>query len=138
MPIKAIKVTIITKATNTVFINFQNSLRDFVAKYWENTGTKAALLAPSAANSLNILGIRKATKKAWASHPVPKVPAMHISLIKPRTLDKNVALLIIEADLISDFLVILDYNGRGVLQYAPTDMIKFTMDKNSTVLFYFN
>lgn len=106
-PINTIMLTTITKAIKAVFTSFQKSWRFFVAKYSENTGTRAALLAPSAANSLNILGILKAIKNDWASQPVPKTLAIRISLKKPRRREKKVPALMMEADLTNDFLDII-------------------------------
>ena len=49
------------------------------------SGTKAALKAPSAKIRRNMLGKRKATKKASAAGPVPRTGAISTSRRKPRT-----------------------------------------------------
>ena len=50
----------------------------------ENSGTKAALKAPSANNRRNRLGNLKATKKASATGPAPRNAATRMSRTKPR------------------------------------------------------
>ena len=50
----------------------------------ENSGTKAALKAPSANRRRKVLGNWKAALKASATGPVPRAAAMNISRVKPR------------------------------------------------------
>ncbi|MDT4841225.1 hypothetical protein FQZ97_750700 [compost metagenome] len=49
-----------------------------------NSGTKAALNAPSANNLRNVFGKRKAALNASATGPVPSAAAMNISRVKPK------------------------------------------------------
>ncbi len=55
-----------------------------------NSGTKAALKAPSAKRLRNKFGRRCATKNASATGPAPRIAAVRISRTKPKTRLNNV------------------------------------------------
>ena len=119
--ISPIKVNTDKDAKDTLKSTFEtrrNSLSSPFALYSVNTGTIAALVAPSPTISLKEFGILKATKKACAARLVPKKFAITISRRNPRTLLIAVAAPITPVDLIKCFLSmvkILDYKQTYML-----------------------
>ncbi len=98
----------------------KKSRRGLFWRYSQKTGTKAALPAPSPMMSRNMLGILKATKKACASMPVPKIPARIMSRMKPVARDSIVKPLMTDADLRIDLCS--DMPGNPI-DNGPSDVL---------------
>src|SRR3989344_6918132 len=68
IPKTVMRLKTISDKTRKTLTKFHNSALSFLASYCEKTGTNAELVAPSPTRSRNRLGMRKATKKAYAWH----------------------------------------------------------------------